>query len=383
MSRLIGAVTALMLGLTVQAQAAQMETSARQAIIVDYDTGTVLFEKNADELMVPSSMSKLMTIYMVFHRLKEGSWLLTDQLPVSEAAWKKHYKSDESMMFVKVGSSVTIDDLIRGVVIQSGNDACSVLAEGYSGSEEAFAAEETRMARKELGMTQSTFRNAAGMPDPEHLTTARDLATLAHHLIADFPAYYPIFSEKSFTYNSIKQDNRNPLLWTTAGADGLKTGHTESGGYGLTASVKRGDHRLIMVLNGIPTQKERWDESQRLIEWAFREFDTYVFFKGGEVVGDADVWLGTKATVPVAAGTRFAATLPRRARLDAKVTAVFDNPIPAPITNGQVVGHLEITAPDVPKAEIPLVATQDVPKLGLAGRMGAALRYLLWGGSKG
>lgn len=358
---------------------APIETPAKQAIIIDYDTGTVLFEKNADQLMVPSSMSKLMTIYMVFKKLKEGSWNLNDTLTVSEAAWKKHYKSDESMMFLPIGATPTVSDLIRGVVIQSGNDACSVLAEAYSGSEEAFAEDETRVARNELGMTHSTFRNAAGMPEPDHLTTARDLATLARHIIADFPDYYPMFSEKSFTYNNIKQDNRNPLLWTTQGADGLKTGHTEAGGYGLTASVKRGDRRLIMVINGLEKQKERWDESQRLIEVGFREFDNYTLFKGGETATTADVWLGTQATVPLLVGDKMTVTLPRRVRNEMKATAVFDNPVAAPVVKGQKIGKLVITAPGAQTVELPLTAGADVPKLGLGGRMGAAFHYLLWG----
>ncbi len=381
--RLMAMLVALM-GSAVAAQAAgpQVETSAKQAIVLDYDTGTVLFEKNADQLMSPSSMSKLMTVYMVFKKLQDNSWSLSNQLPVTETAWKKHYKTDESLMFLPVGSMASVDDLLKGVVIQSGNDACSVLAEAISGSEEAFAEEETRTARKELGMRNSTFRNASGTPDPDHLTTARDLSILAKHLIQDFPDYYPLFAEKSFMYNNIKQDNRNPLLWTTQGADGLKTGHTDAGGYGLTASVKRGDRRVVMVLNGMESQKERWDESQRMIEWAFREFDDYVLFKGGEIVGDADVWLGTQASVQLKAGSRYVATLPRHARQDLKVTAIYDNPIAAPIAKDQLVGRLVITAPGMPAVEVPLLAAADVPKLGLGGRMGAAFRYLLWG-SKG
>ena len=377
--RLLAVCVSVVSGSQMALAAAPVETLAKQAIILDYDNGTVLFEKNADQLMSPSSMSKLMTVYMVFHKLQEGSWTLQNQLHVTETAWKKHYKTDESMMFLPLGSLATVDDLLKGVVIQSGNDACSVLAEAISGSEEAFADEETRVARTDLGMRNSTFRNASGTPDPEHLTTARDLSTLARHLIHDFPEYYPLFAEKSFIYNNIKQDNRNPLLWTTQGADGLKTGHTDAGGYGLTASVKRGERRIVMVLNGMMTQKERWDESQRMIEWAFREFDNYEIFKGDEIVGDADVWLGTHATVPVKAGSHFSATLPRRARQELKVTAVYDNPIAAPIAKGQLIGRLVISAPGVPSSEVPLVAAEDVPKLGLAGRMGAALRYLLWG----
>ncbi|MDA8230099.1 MAG: D-alanyl-D-alanine carboxypeptidase [Magnetospirillum sp.] len=356
-----------------------LDTPAKQALILDYNTNTVLFEKNADELMVPSSMSKLMTIYMVFKKLKEGSWTMTDQLPVTETAWKKHYKSGGSLMFLPVHSMATVGDLLRGVIIDSGNDACSVLAEGYAGSEDAFAEEETRTARNDLGMTNSTFRNASGWPDPDHRTTARDLAILTRHLINDFPEYYPIFAERSFVYNNIKQDNRNPLVWTTQGADGLKTGHTEEGGYGLVGSVKRGDRRIIMVINGLDKQKQRWDESQRLIEWAFREFDDYTLFKPGDAVTDADVWLGDAATVPLVAGQKLEVTMPRRARRDMKVTAVYDGPIAAPIRKGDVVGKLVVTAPGVPTAELPLAAGADVAKLGFAGRISAAVKYLLWG----
>jgi D-alanyl-D-alanine carboxypeptidase (penicillin-binding protein 5/6) len=282
-------------------------------------------------------------------------------------------------MFLPVHSQATVSDLIHGVIIQSGNDACSVLAEAYSGSEAAFAEEETRVARNDLGMTHSTFRNASGVPEPGHEMTARDLVTLAHHLISDFPEYYPIFGERSFTYNNIKQDNRNPLVWTTQGADGLKTGHTEAGGYGVIGSVKRGDRRIIIVLNGMETQKQRWDEVQRLTEWAFREFDDYALFKAGDTVTDADVWLGDAATVPLVAGQKLVATMPRMARHDMKVTAVYDSPIAAPIKKGQPVGKLVVTAPGVPTVELPLIAGADVDKLGFAGRMSAAVRYLLWG----
>jgi serine-type D-Ala-D-Ala carboxypeptidase (penicillin-binding protein 5/6) len=356
-----------------------IDTVAREALILDFNTGTVLLEKNADELMAPSSMSKLMTVYMIFRKLRDGSWKMSDRLPVTETAWKKHYKTGESLMFLPLGSTATVEDLLRGVIIDSGNDACSVLAEAYSGSESAFAEEETRFAQQQLGMTHSTFRNASGVPEPDHLMTARDLATLARHIITDFPEYYELFSEKSFTYNNIKQDNRNPLLWTTEGADGLKTGHTEVGGYGLTASVKRGDRRIIMVLNGMEKSKQRWDEAQRLTEWAFREYNDYPLFKARETVVDADVWLGKSATVPLVVPSKLEVTLPRRARHDMKVTAVYTGPIPAPITKGQVVGKLVVTAPGVAATELPLVAGADVAKLGVPGRLMAAARYLLWG----
>lgn len=376
------AITLMMVsGFVGAARAESIETQARQAIIIDFKTGTILLEKNADELMVPSSMSKLMTAYMVFSKLKEGSWKMDDMLPVSETAWKRHYKSGGSLMFLPVGSSAKVSDLIRGVIIQSGNDACSVLAEAHSGTEEAFAEDATQKARQ-LGMKNSTFRNASGWPDPEHLTTARDLSILARHLINDFPEYFPIYSEREFVFNGIRQGNRNPLLYGVSGADGLKTGHTEAAGYGLVGTVKRGERRVIMVINGLKSMKERAEESERLMEWAFREYDNYALFKAGDQVTDAEVWLGEAATVPLVAGEKLEVTMPRRARRDMKVTAVYDGPVPAPIRKGDVVGKLLITAPGQPNVELPLVADADVPKLGFAGRMTEALRHILMGSKR-
>lgn len=363
------------------ARAESIETSARQAILIDYKTGTVLLEKNADDLMVPSSMTKLMTAFLVFEKLKEGSWKLSDQLPVSETTWRKHVKSGGSLMFLPVNSTASVDDLIHGMIIQSGNDACSVLAEAYAGSEESFGDEMTRRARQ-IGMKNTNFRNASGLPEPDHLTTARDLSVLARHLINDYPEYFPIYSQREFTFNGIKQGNRNPLLYSVAGADGLKTGHTEAAGYGLVGTVKRGDRRVIMVINGLKSLKERAEESGRLVEWAFREFENYALFKTGDVVADADVWLGTAATVPLVAGDKLEVTMPRKARRDMKVTAVYNGPIAAPIKKGQPVGKLVIVAPGVDTVELPLLAGADVEKLGFMGRMGAALRSILWG-SKG
>ncbi len=363
------------------AQAETIDTQARQAIILDYRTGAVLMEKNADELMAPSSMSKLMTIYMVFSRLKDGSLRMTDTLPVSETAWRKYAsgKSGASMMFVPLRAQVRVDDLLRGVIIQSGNDACSVLAEGLAGSEESFSEQATRKG-KEIGLTHSTFRNASGWPDPAHRMTARDLSTLARHLISDFPEYYPIFAEKSFTYNNIKQDNRNPLIWQNIpGADGLKTGHTEEGGFGLTGSAQREGRRVILVLNGLPTQKSRTEESERLIEWAFREFDDYSLFKAGENVSDADVWLGVEDKVPLTVANEVLVSLPRTARHDMKVSVSYNGPVPAPIVKGQEIATLVVSAPGVPDTKVPLIAAANVEKLGFFGRIGAALHHLVSG----
>ncbi|MBI3445952.1 MAG: D-alanyl-D-alanine carboxypeptidase [Magnetospirillum sp.] len=356
-----------------------IETAAKQAIILDFASGAVLMEKNADELMVPSSMSKLMTVYMVFDKLKSGAWKPSDRLPVTETAWKKHYKSEGSLMFLPVNSTATVDELLKGVVIQSGNDACSVLAEAYSGSEEAFAEEETRKSRQ-IGLTRSTFRNASGWPEPGHMMTARDLSVLARHLIGDFPEYYPLFSQMEFTFNGIKQGNRNPLLYNTPGADGLKTGHTEAAGYGLTASIKRGNRRIIIVLNGMSSMKERAEESQRLAEWAFREWETYSLFKAGDVViPDAEVWLGQEETVPLAAKGNLEVTMQRRNRLDMKVTTSYSGPIAAPVKAGTEVGKIVVTAPGMAPVEMAMVATADVPKLGFGGRMSTAIKRVLWG----
>jgi D-alanyl-D-alanine carboxypeptidase (penicillin-binding protein 5/6) len=375
---LMAAFALIVMGTVSTAQADTIETLAKQAIVLDYQTGTVLLEKNSDDLMVPSSMSKLMTAYMVFEKLKEGSWKMSDQLPVSETVWRKHVKSGGSLMFLPVGSTASVEDLIKGVIIQSGNDACSVLAEAYAGNEEAFAEEATRRARQ-MGMRNSNFRNASGWPEPDHLTTARDLSILARRLITDFPEYFPIYSQREFTFNGIRQGNRNPLLYAVSGADGLKTGHTEAAGYGLVGTVKRGERRVIMVINGLRSMKERAEESARLIEWAFREFDNYALFKAGDVVTDADVWLGDAATVPLVAGEKLEATMPRKSRRDMTVTAVYTGPIAAPIKKGQPVGKLVVSAPGVQTVELPLLAGADVNKLGFMGRMGAALKHILWG----
>lgn len=369
----------LLAAISPNAWAESIDTQARQAIIVDANTGATLLEKNADELMTPSSMSKLMTVYMVFERLKEGSLQLSDQLPVSETAWKRNYKTDGSLMFLPVHSMVRVDDLLRGVIIQSGNDACSVLAEGLAGSEEAFAERETKRAH-ELGLTRSTFKNASGWPVPGHQMTARDLSVLARHLINDFPEYYTIFSEKSFTFNNIKQDNRNPLIWQgIAGADGLKTGHTEDGGFGEVGSAIRNGRRIIVVLNGMASIKMRAEESERLIEWAFREFDDYKLLSAGDQVTDADVWLGTAKTVPAVVGSDLTITLPRTARHDMKVTASFDGPVPAPVVKGTKIGTVTISAPGIAPIQMPLLAGGDVERLGFFGRVSMALKRVIWG----
>ncbi len=351
-----------------------LETAARQAFLIDDNTGTILFEKNADERMPPSSMSKIMTAYVVFERLADGSLKLDDTLPVSETAWRK----TGSKMFVELGSRITVEDLLRGIIIQSGNDATIVIAEGLAGDEESFSGEMTERAR-ELGLDSSTFRNASGWPDERHLTTARDLARLAHLTIQNFPQYYPYYSETSFTYNGIRQGNRNPLLYKEIGADGLKTGHTSAAGYGLTVSTVRDGRRLILVLNGLESSGQRAREAERLIEYGYREFTNYQLFEAGETVVEADVWLGDAVTVPLVLEESLVTTLRRKARRKMEIKVVYDGPIPAPIERGTPIARLILTAPETETIELPLVAGADVKKLGPISRIGAAIGYLIFG----
>lgn len=376
-TRLAAAMAAVLLAtaaIVPGARAASIDTIARQAILIDESTDTVLLDKNADQRMPPSSMSKIMTMYMVFDALKEGRLSLDDTLPVSERAWRMQ----GSKMFVELGNQIKVDDLIKGVIVQSGNDACIVLAEGLAGSEEAFAERMNRRAR-ELGLTGTNLTNATGWPDPDHYVTARDLSLLAQHLIEDFPEYYHYYSIREFTYHNIKQGNRNPLLYRNIGADGLKTGHTEAAGYGLTASAVREGRRLILVVNGLPSMQARADESARLIDWGFREFETYALFKAGDVIDSTETWLGASDTVPVTVAKDLKITLARTDRPGMKVTLVTDGPVPAPVRKGDRVGHLVISGPGFPRKEVPVVAAQDVERLGVLGRVFAAAKYLVFG----
>jgi D-alanyl-D-alanine carboxypeptidase (penicillin-binding protein 5/6) len=345
-----------------------LDTQARQAMVVDFDTDAVLLEKNADERMPPSSMSKLMTMYMVFALLKQGRLRLDQLLPVSERAWR----TGGSKMFVQIGTQVKVEDLIRGVVVQSGNDACIVLAEAISGSEQQFAELMNQRAR-EIGLTSSNFRNSTGWPDPEHRTTCRDLARLAKRIIVDFPEYYPYYNERSFRFNDISQDNRNPALARVPGADGLKTGHTEEAGYGLTASARRGERRLILVFNGLPSMRARAEESERLLEWGFREFENVLLFRAAEVVEQVPVYLGERRAVPLVGGRDVLVTLPRAWRNRMQVRLRYEAPIPAPVLRGTQLGSLEVSGQGVPQMSVPLLAGADVERLGLVPRIPALL----------
>jgi serine-type D-Ala-D-Ala carboxypeptidase (penicillin-binding protein 5/6) len=354
-----------------------IDTSARTAILVDFDTGATLYDKGADARIPPASMSKIMTAYVVYSYLKAGRLKLDDTLPVSEKAWAKH-KSDESNMFVPLGAQVKVEDLIRGMIIQSGNDACVVLAEGLAGSEQAFVDQMNEAAQK-LGLTDSHFANVDGLPDPNEYVTARDLAKLARAMIQDFPEYYHYDSEKDFTYNGIKQGNRNPLLYKDLGVDGMKTGHTSEAGYGLTVSAIRNGRRVIEVLSGMSSMKERSQESEKLIEWAYREWADYKLAKAGETLDEAPVWLGVDATVPVAVKSDVMVTLPRRSRQGLKVSVVYDHAAAAPVQEGQTIGKLLVTAPDTAPLDVPLAATKQVDRVGAFTRAGLTAGYLIFG----
>lgn len=353
-----------------------IETPARHAYMIDVATGAVLLDKDSAVAMPPASMSKLMTVYMVFERLKKGTLKMDDKLSVSEKAWR----TGGSKMFVPLGAQVAVGDLLRGVIVQSGNDACVVLAEGLAGSEEAFAEAMTKRGR-EIGLKDSVFKNSDGLPADGHVMSARDIATLSLRLIRDFPEFYGLFAEKEFTFNNIKQGNRNPLLYQNMGADGLKTGHTEASGYGLAASVVRDGRRIVLVVNGLNSMKQRWEETARLVNWAYREYDNVTLFRKGETIEQADVWLGEQPKVPLVAAQDVVMTVPRTAKASIKAAIVYTGPVPAPIAKDAPVGQIRVEVPDYPPVSVPLNAGADVGKLGPVQRIGSAVRYLLWGAS--
>jgi D-alanyl-D-alanine carboxypeptidase (penicillin-binding protein 5/6) len=355
--------------------AGAVDTVARQAIIADYQTGTVLFEKNADELIHPASMSKLMTLEILFQRLKKGQITLNDTFPVSERAWAHN---EGSTMFVGINSQVRIEDLIRGIVVQSGNDACIVVAEGLAGTEEAFVEEMNKRA-VELGLENSHFRNSHGLEDPNHKMTARDLVKLAEHIYREYPDYYHYFAEREFVFNGIKQQNRNLLVNKNIGVDGLKTGHLSVSGFGVVISAQREGRRIFMVLHGMESMAQRADESTNMVEWAFREFNNYTLAKPGQVLDEAPVWYGSEATVPLTVAKDLVATLPRNGRDQAQVKVIFDGPIPAPIAQGQEIGKIVIEVPGYGKTEVPLVAAAAVERQGFVGRAFSNLEYFLFG----
>ncbi len=349
-----------------------LETAAKQVFLVDATTGTILFEKNADQKMPTSSMSKMLTMYLVFDALKTGKIKLTDAFPVSTHAWKQ----EGSRMFLNVGTKATVEDLIRGVAVQSGNDAAVVLAEGLgSGSEAAFA-DLMNVKAKELGLTNSHFMNSTGLPDPDHYSTARDLGILSMALLRDFPEDYHYFSEITFTYNKISQGNRNPLLYRNMDVDGIKTGHTEKGGFGIAASAIRAGRRLVLVINGTKNMQARADESAKALDYGYREFGLYRIAKAGDAMANPPVWLGVKKNVSLVAAQDAALTLPRAARSGLKAVVSFNQPVPAPIAKGDKLGELTISAPGINPKTIFLVAGENIERLGFFARLGEKIGVL-------
>src|SRR5215468_29375 len=365
---------ALAAWLCAHGEANAIETAAKQALVIDYQTGSVLFEKGADDQIQPASMTKLMTLYVLFDQLKQGKVSLTDEFTVSENAWSRGVDA-ESNMFVDLNSKVKVEDLIRGIAIQSGNDACKVVAEGIAGSEEAFVKLMNKKA-EEIGLIHSHFENSDGLESPGHMMTARDILTMAERIYADFPEYYHYFGEKEFTFNNIKQGNRNPLLYKDVGVDGLKTGHLSISGFGLVASAKQGDRRIFMVLHGMDSMQSRSDESVKMITWAFQSFQNVKLAKAGDRLEQAPVWYGTADTVPLTVAKDLVATLPRGTQEEVQAKAIFQGPVEAPIGAGQQLGKLVITSSSG-ATEVPLVAAVAVERVGLIGHIIATLKYLV------
>ena len=355
-----------------------LNTSASQAIIYDYETKTVIFEKNPKELVSPSSMSKIMTIYYLFKKLKDGEIKLTDEFKVSKKAWKK----GGSKMFVNVGESVKVEDLIRGIIVQSGNDACIVVAEAISGSESLFA-EELNLLGQEIGLKNSNFTNSTGWPDPEHLMTAEDLLNLTIRTIDDFPEYYHYYAEKEFTYSNIKQSNRNPLLYSNIESDGLKTGHTSLGGYGLVASIKQSNRRLIIVLNGLKSSKERAKESERLSKIAINQYFNHLITEEGKVIKNLSVWGGKKKYTGAIPNQKIMVTLPRKVKNNFKMFVRYKLPLKAPIYRDKPIAELIIKTNDTNTvlSKFNLYPEEDVEKASFLAKIYYNFKYLIFGDS--
>jgi len=343
------------------------KTEAPHAVIIDAASGEILFEKDARDAIAPASMTKIMTADLVFAALKDGSLSPETEFTVSEDAWRRGgVKSGSSTMFLKVGSQASVLDLLRGVIIQSGNDACIVLAEGMAGSEEAFADMMTARAR-DMGLSSAIFRNSTGWPHPEHKISALDLAKLAQNQIENFPDFYPLYNERSFTWNNIKQDNRNPLLGRVTGADGMKTGSTEASGYGLVGSAIRGEDRRIIVINGLGSKSERRSVATRLMQAAFSQFSVYDLHEEGKQIGELEVYMGKAPNVGVALTQNIQKGMPITDRSKVKSEITYTTP-KAPIAKGDVVAQLKVSLPGRPPENYDLVATADVKRRGIFAR---------------
>lgn len=364
---------ALSIGANAQTNTSSFETAAPHVVIMDYDTGLVLYEKDARNAVAPASMTKIMTADLVFERVRNGSLALDTEFSVSEEAWRRGgAKSGSSTMFLDLGSKISVENLLRGVIIQSGNDACIVLAEGIAGSETAFADMMTARAR-EMGLSSATFRNSTGWPHPEHVISTFDLAQLARHSISTYPKFYEIYAEENFKWNGISQGNRNPLLGRFTGADGLKTGHTEVSGYGLVGSAKRGDIRRIIVVNGLESNSQRRDEALRLMNAAFDQFRIYELFASNAKVGTMPVYMGKTETVDLVVADKVESGLFRGARKDLKAEIRYNGAAVPPIKAGDAVAELVVLEPGKEPRSIPLLAATDVEQKSMMGRVMSTL----------
>ena len=360
--------------------ATEITSPAKQAHVTDFATGKVLFSKDADAPMKPASMAKIMTIFVAFQRIADGQLGMDDKFIVSEKAWKK----GGSRTFLEVGKTVSVRELLYGIIVQSGNDAAIVLAEGISGTENAFA-DEMNVWAKKIGMKNTNFQNSTGWPDPDQTTTAADLNIMTSELIRRFPAnkypnLYPIFAEREYTYNKISQPNRNPLIYGSAGADGLKTGYTKESGYGLVGSAERDGQRVIMVLNGMTSMKQRSAEARRLMDLMFREFKIYRFFDKGQPVDQANVWLGNATKIDLVLDEPLHLLLSYQERRDLKLSVQWLDPVPAPILAGDQLGTLTVDI-NGDSRKLVLRAGHDIPVLGMFDRVSAAVKYLIFGAS--
>jgi D-alanyl-D-alanine carboxypeptidase (penicillin-binding protein 5/6) len=344
------------------AQDANFTSKAANAILVDARSGRVLYEKDADTAVPPASMSKLMTMIEVFETLKAGNVKMDTEFLVSENAWRKGGGiSGSSTMYAELNSRIKLSDLIQGIIVQSANDACIIVAEGIAGSEDAFVARMNERA-KMIGLKNATFKNTTGLPDPGHRMSVRDLATMARYIITQFPEYYHYYSQPEFTWNKITQQNRNPLLKDYTGADGMKTGYTREAGYGLVGSVKRGDRRLIVVVAGARTATERKQEAQRLLDWGFSRFRPIDIFAAGEAVGDARVWGGTSRWVPLITKTGVKVSLSAEEQETAEVKLTYSGPLRAPVKAGTTVGAVRVIVGGETVVESPIETAGDVPE---------------------
>ena len=335
---------------------------APTAILMEATSGSILFEKNADELRAPSSMMKLMTVEIIFNALREGKIKLTDEFRISENAWRKGgAPSGGSTMFAAINSKVPVDDLLHGAIIQSGNDSCIALAEGMAGSEKKFAADFMTKRARELGLTKSTFGNSNGLPDPDNKMTVRELARLARHIILDFPEFYKLFGEKEFTWNKIRQQNRNPLLNSTlSGADGLKTGYTKEGGYGMVGSAVQNGTRLIVVINGLDDPDDRAQEAKKMLEWGFRNFESRPLFAAQQQIGYAKVFGGDSRSVKLASPQPIKVMVPKNGSEKLIARIVYNGPVRAPVKEGQQVGVVRVWRGHNVAMEAPVYAAESI-----------------------